>query len=143
MDYAVNYRKRLPLLTPRESEVADLLAWGASKKEIPDLLVIPEGKLPISVHTVENLTTSIYAKLHIQKVSELCAIYFCSRFHISFELSPIKRRLTVAVLLLLLIPEICNASKEILRPQRVSRTHTRVHRQYRKTTKDYIYGFEY
>ena len=69
MDYDVNYRQRLALLTPRESEVAELLAWGASKKEIPDLLVIPEGKLPISVHTVENLTTSIYAKLHIQKVS--------------------------------------------------------------------------
>lgn len=142
MDYDVNYRQRLALLTPRESEVAELLAWGASKKEIPDLLVIPEGKLPISVHTVENLTTSIYAKLHIQKVSELCAIYFCSRFHISLELSPIKRRLTVAVLLLLLIPEICNASTEMLRPPRVSRTH-RVQRQYRRTSKDYIYGFEY
>ncbi len=142
MDYNINYQQRLALLTPRESEVAELLAWGASKKEIPDLLTIPDGKSPISVHTVENLTTSIYSKLKIQKVSELCAIYFCSRFHISMDLSPIKRRLAVVVLLLLLIPELSTASSEMLRPQRVQRTTARVQRSSRKTSKENIYGIE-
>ena len=52
MDYNINYQQRLAMLTPRESEIAELLAWGASKKEIPDLLTIPGGQPPISVHTV-------------------------------------------------------------------------------------------
>lgn len=130
------------MLTPRESEVAELLAWGASKKEIPDLLTIPDGKSPISVHTVENLTTSIYSKLQIQKVSELCTIYFCSRFHISMDLSPIKRRLAVIVLLLLLIPELSTVSSEMLRPQRIQRTTARAQRLSRKTSKENTYGIE-
>ena len=142
MDYNANYQQRLAMLTPRESEVAELLAWGASKKEIPDLLTISAGKSPISVHTVENLTTSIYSKLQIQKVSELCTIYFCSRFNISLDLSPIKRRLAVVVLLLLLIPELTSVSTEMLRPQRIQRTSARVQRISRKSIKENIYGIE-
>lgn len=142
MDYNTNYQERLAMLTPRESEVAELLAWGASKKEIPNLLTIPDGKSPISVHTVENLTTSIYSKLQIQKVSELCTIYFCSRFHISMDLSPIKRRLAVIVLLLLLIPELSTVSSEMLRPQRIQRATARAQRLSRKTSKENTYGIE-
>lgn len=138
MDYNVNYCQRLALLTPRELEIAELLAWGASKKEIPDLLVIPPQH-PISVHTVENITTSIYQKLGIQKVSELCTIYFCTRFNISMDLSPIKRKLLVLVLLLLLVPEVISTSTEMVRPQRSARTITRVKTQ---TTKNYIYGID-
>ena len=79
MEYNNNYYlQRLTSLTPREKEIAELLAWGASKKEIPDLLSCIPGRQPISVHTVDNITANIYAKLHIQKVSELCVIYFCS-----------------------------------------------------------------
>ena len=142
MDYNINYQQRLAMLTPRESEIAELLAWGASKKEIPDLLTIPGGQPPISVHTVENITTSIYSKLQIQKVSELCTIYFCSRFHISMDLSPIKRRLAVFVLLVMLLPELCNTSTAMLRPSRIQRTASRVQRLSRRTSKDYIYGIE-
>ena len=142
MDYNVNYQQRLAMLTPRESEIAELLAWGASKKEIPDLLTIRIGQSPISVHTVENITTSIYSKLQIQKVSELCTIYFCSRFHISMDLSPLKRKLGIIILLALLIPELCSASAEMIRPQRLQRSVTRTVRISRKTSKENIYGIE-
>lgn len=144
MDYNANYTQRLSLLTPREREIAELLAWGASKKEIPDLLIIHDGKGPISIHTVENITTSIYNKLRIQKVSELCTIYFCTRFNISMDLSPIKRRLFTIVCLLLLTPEIFLHS-DMLRPQRFQQNTTRVTRVRRancKTSKDNIYGIE-
>ena len=47
-------------LTKREQQVAELLAWGASKKEIPDLLRKLYGGREISVHTVENIARNIY-----------------------------------------------------------------------------------
>lgn len=141
MDYNLNYKQRLSMLTSRESEIAELLAWGASKKEIPDLLVTRIDQNPVSIHTVENITASIYSKLRIQKVSELCAIYFCSRFHISMDLSPLRRKLTVIILLVMLIPEICNSSTEMLRAQRVQRTALRCQRTSRRTSKDkYIWN---
>ena len=52
-------------LSRRENEVAELLAWGASKKEVAD-------KLFISTRTVENTARNIYAKTGIQKATELC-----------------------------------------------------------------------
>ena len=47
-------------LSRRETEVAHLLAWGASKKEVADMLFI-------STRTVENTARNIYAKVGIQK----------------------------------------------------------------------------
>lgn len=46
-------------LSRRETEVAHLLAWGASKKEVADMLFI-------STRTVENTARNIYAKVGIQ-----------------------------------------------------------------------------
>lgn len=79
-------------LSNREKEVAELLAWGAAKKEVAD-------KLHISERTVENQARSIYNKLGIQKVSELCVWYFTNRFHISLLLSPVKQKFTAMILL--------------------------------------------
>ena len=49
-------------LTPREYEVAELLAWGASKKEIA-------SHLYISVRTVENHTKHIFEKTGFRSVN--------------------------------------------------------------------------
>lgn len=46
-------------LSRRETEVAHLLAWGASKKEVADILFI-------STRTVENTARNIYAKVGIR-----------------------------------------------------------------------------
>jgi DNA-binding CsgD family transcriptional regulator len=109
-------------LTKREFEIAELLAWGAAKKEIPDMLSVKPGRRPISVRTVEVLTKSIYEKLQIQKVSELAVWYFCTRFHISMDLSPIKRRMiTTGLLILILIAEACNSS-DFIRTRAVGRS---------------------
>lgn len=48
-------------LSRRETEVAHLLAWGASKKEVADILFI-------STRTVENTARNIYAKVGIQRL---------------------------------------------------------------------------
>lgn len=47
-------------LTKRESEIAELFAWGASKKDVAN-------RLNISERTVENHARNIYAKNRIQK----------------------------------------------------------------------------
>lgn len=47
-------------LTKRESEIAELFAWGASKKDVAN-------RLNISERTVENHARNIYAKIGIQK----------------------------------------------------------------------------
>jgi DNA-binding CsgD family transcriptional regulator len=87
-------------LTKREFQVAELLAWGAAKKEVPQLLPKRNGH-EISVQTVEVITKKIYAKLAIQKVSELAVWYFCMNYHISLDLSPLKRKIVTVVFLLL------------------------------------------
>lgn len=109
-------------LTKRELQVAELLAWGASKKEVPDLLRKLYGGREISVHTVENITRNIYAKLHLNKASELSAWYFCECHQVDDSLSPIKRVRKTALsifLLLLLMPQIFHADDDMYRPQRV------------------------
>lgn len=66
-------------LTKRESEIAELFAWGASKKDIANRLFVSE-------RTVENHTRNIYEKTGCSKVNELSAWWFCTTFHISFDL---------------------------------------------------------
>lgn len=79
-------------LTKRESEIAELFAWGASKKDIANRLFISE-------RTVENHTRNIYEKTRCAKVNELSAWWFCTTFHISFDLSPLRRKIISLCLL--------------------------------------------
>ena len=86
-------------LTKRESEIAELFAWGASKKDIANRLFISE-------RTVENHTRNIYDKVGCSKVNELSAWWFCTKFHISFDLSPFKRNIITMFLLVVMIPQV-------------------------------------
>ena len=104
-------------LTPRETEVAELLAWGAAKKEVAD-------RLYISTRTVENTTRNIYEKAGIQKATELCVWWFCTRFGISFDMSPIKRQILSIAFLLLMLPQIATYNDDVVRAFRASRNQT-------------------
>ena len=75
-------------LSGREYQVAELIAWGAAKKEVPALLSKLYGGALISVHTVENITRSIYAKIHLNKANELSAWWFCRYCGVDSSLSP-------------------------------------------------------
>ena len=110
-------------LSRREHQVAELIAWGAAKKEIPGMLQKLYGGVQISVRTVENICRNIYEKLHINKANELSALWFCKYYGVDEELSPIKKlRHTIYSLLFLIIiiPQICNLDQAI----RPSRTRT-------------------
>lgn len=110
-------------LTPRERQVAELLAWGASAKEVPDYLVKKYGGAEISVNTVRNITTNIFTKLKISKVSELSAWWFCTVEGADSSHSPIKRRIRVQIyslfFLIIMLPQVLNTDQSALRPQRV------------------------
>ena len=86
-------------LTKREAEVVELVAWGAAQKEVAD-------QLGISRFTVDNILRSAKEKLHLQKINEISAWYFCNRFHISMNLSPLKKQIVTACLLGLVMVQI-------------------------------------
>ncbi len=81
-------------LTTREKEIAECIAWGASQKEVA-------SQLGISRYTVDNILRKIYAKLHIGKINELSAWWFCTNFNISFDLSPLRKSVIALSLLCL------------------------------------------
>lgn len=95
-------------LTPREREVAELCAWGAAKKEIAD-------KLCISESTVANHTRNIFSKTGCTKVNELAAWWFCKTYHISFDLSPLKRKMLALLMLCLMMPQIWHYGDQLMR----------------------------
>lgn len=100
-------------LTKRESEIAELFAWGASKKDVANRLYISE-------RTVENHARKIFEKTGCSKVNELSAWWFCTTFHISFNLSPLKRGVIAAFLLGLTFPQIIDFDNVAMRANRVN-----------------------
>ena len=113
-------------LSRREYQVAELIAWGAAKKEIPEMLQKLYGGAQISIRTVENLVRRIYEKLHIGKSNELSALWFCKYYGVDEGLSPIKQlRNTIYSLLFLIImiPQICNLD-QVIRPSRTRTVRT-------------------
>ena len=77
-------------LTRREEQVAELVAWGAAYKEVPDLLKKKYGGREISLNTVKRTMENIFSKLYINKVNELSAWWFCQRCGVDESLSPFK-----------------------------------------------------
>ncbi len=107
-------------LSRREYQVAELIAWGAAKKEIPELLQKLYGGVQISIRTVENICRNIYEKLHVNKANELSALWFCRYYGVDEGLSPIKQLRNTAysiLFLIIMIPQICNLD-QALRPSR-------------------------
>lgn len=71
-------------LTKRETQIAELLAWGAAKKEVAE-------RLFISIRTVENTARNIYRKIEIQKATELCVWWFVTKCGVSISKDPLNR----------------------------------------------------
>jgi DNA-binding CsgD family transcriptional regulator len=112
-------------LTKRETQVAELLAWGAAKKEAAD-------QLHISTRTVENIARNIYEKVDIQKATELCVWWFCTHCGVSFDLSPVKRKLISIALLLIFIPQLMYIDSNTQLFNRRARIYARQQRLCRK-----------
>lgn len=114
-------------LSKRESQIAELLAWGASKKEVAD-------KLFVSTRTIENTARNIYAKIGIQKATELCVWWFCTKCGVPVSLDPLKRAFIAVVLLIAFVPRELTSFDDIFRVGRRARI-TRVVRAARRGRK--------
>lgn len=69
-------------LSAREDQVTELLAWGASSKQVA-------GKLFIAEDTVVNHRRNIFQKIGVHSIGQLCAWFFCKRFKIPLSFNPI------------------------------------------------------
>ncbi len=107
------------ILTKREAEIAELLAWGATKKDVANRLFVSE-------RTIENHTRSIYEKTGVTKINELSAWWFCTTFHISFDLSPLTRSTIATFMLLLVLFQMTVNADSIIRTQINATRITRV-----------------
>lgn len=99
-------------LTPREKEVAEMVAWGAAAKEVPGLLRKKSGGREISVYTVQNILANIYAKIHLNKANELSAWWFTHVHGVDSSLAPLpelRNRLLGFALFIILLPQIAAA----------------------------------
>ena len=115
----------LAKLTNREIEIAELFAWGASKKEVAN-------HLNVSERTIENHARNIYEKTGCGKVNELSAWWFCTKFNISFDLSPLKRTVFSLVFLAIITPQILSMDDDIVRMFRTKTMSTRSGRTSRR-----------
>jgi DNA-binding CsgD family transcriptional regulator len=119
-------------LTKRESEIAELFAWGAAKKDVA-------GRLFISEHTVENHSRAIYEKVGCGKVNELSAWWFCTRFNISFDLSPLKRTIVTSIIFLAFVHSNIIGTKEYERYYRRNTRNERIVRTFRRHENEFDY----
>lgn len=112
-------------LTEREYQVAELIAWGAAQKEVPDLLVEKYGGRPISINTVQVIISSIYSKTGTGKATELSAWWFTHEMGVDALKAPvpsIRQKLISAIFLIIIIPQI--AAADLDQAVRTSRART-------------------
>ena len=118
-------------LTKRESQIAELIAWGLGKKDVANQLFISE-------RTVENHARNIYVKTGCGKVNELSAWWFCTRFNISFELSPLRKKIVSLCMLFILMPQIYGNCDDVVRHTKTRTSNVRSCRSRRKNESDCI-----
>lgn len=116
-------------LTKRENEIAEMIAWGATKKDVANIL-------SRSARTVENQVRSIYYKTGVTKSNELSAWWFCTKFKISFSLSPLKTRVLAIILLIIIIPNELMFNRDMLRTFRSKKVSSRVGTSRRRGDED-------
>jgi hypothetical protein len=126
MNTAITYND----LPPALRDVADLYAWGNTKKEI----AMKRGK---SFYTIDQQVRTLFEKAGVRKDTEFTAWYFCSRFCISFDLSPLKKTIISACFLALFSITFLHET-DCFRV-RASRSFRTSQRNLRRRTEDYIF----
>ena len=116
------------MLTRRENQVLTLKAIGYADKEISDALTI-------SVETVKKTVANIKVRVHLFKVTELVAWWWCNRIGEDFaELKKQILSVTVSIILLFAtflqvvkldddVMRLFRAKTASVKPARISRRH--------------------
>lgn len=84
--------KEAATLSNRETQIAELIAWGATKKEVANMLYI-------STRTVETTVRSVFKKTETTKSNELSAWWFCSKYKIPFTDSPLFKKIATILVM--------------------------------------------
>jgi DNA-binding CsgD family transcriptional regulator len=105
------------VLSKRENEITELLAWGLTYKEVAN-------RLFLSVRTVETTAKNSKKKAEVTTINGLSAWFFCTHFNISLELSPLKRSLVAMTFLLIWLPFEFSTHADALRSTRGRRVRT-------------------
>lgn len=124
------------VLTRREADVAEMIAWGAAKKEIADQFFISE-------RTVENTARHIYEKTMVTKANELSAWWFCTHFNIPFDLSPMKRRIGALAFLTLIVSSEVATGISVYRLKTAKTIASRIKANRAKTGKQDAHFFDF
>lgn len=99
----------------RQTEVAEHIGFGYSIKETADMLAMP-------INTVKSTLKAIYAKVGIQKATELSKFVFCRRFDIPLSMcEPARRAVSICLLAVFLMG--LYADNDFI-ARRVRRTHS-------------------
>lgn len=111
---------RNAILSKRQKQFIERIAWGASYKEVADFF-------HVSWSTVDNTLRNAKTKLGLSKVTELGAWWFCTNYGISFDLSPIAQAMYSRSYLTLVFPwRSDNSNKYIIYHAKSKKTTYRV-----------------
>ncbi len=122
------------VLSKRQRQFIERLAWGASYKEVADFF-------HVSWSTVDNTLRKAKEKIGLNKVTELGAWWFCTNYNISFDLSPMaKQFIASGCLCLFLFADtiIYTDANYTIRRSRRTRLEHRARRNEISTSQPYI-----
>lgn len=71
-------------LAKREMEVAECIAWGASYKEVPDMVQGKAGRR-IALSTVRNIVARVKEKIGVEKNTEVSLWVFHKKYNVPLE----------------------------------------------------------
>lgn len=109
-------------LGKRQTEIAEHIGFGYSIKETAH-------HMGISIDTVKSTLRAIYAKIGIQKATELSKFVFCKRFDIPLSLCEPARRVIAIALLLIYISSLMEQDNLFARRTRRSVRTERITRR--------------
>lgn len=121
-------------VTPREMQIAELIYFGATEKEI-------SNHLDIAIDTVKSHKRNLFVKTRSRNIADVTRWYVHRQTGISINPSPFLRKIMVCLLLFLII-ELEAAHVDFLRPRR-GRTAREVElriarRSAKRSKKDYL-----
>ena len=117
-------------ISRREYQIAELIAWGASDKEVAD-------ELFISIQTSKTHRKNILKKIHGHNAADLTRWFFQKKCGVSLGVNPRQiRHLAFIFLLLVFIGEYTN--QDMIRTARVVRTSRKTSRRKESYGKAYI-----
>jgi DNA-binding CsgD family transcriptional regulator len=125
-------------LSKIEREIADMYISGYTKKEIA-------AYRDRSYFTINNQIDKLFKKTEVRKDTEFACWYFVTRFHISFDLSPLRRAVISIFLLTILTASTILESSPFYRVRsiRARTTRTEQVRRVRRVRRNDDYEFDY